>query len=341
MQVPYFAGQSALVHAIPSPVANVFSLDVSLKPNASDAEVLLVTSRQQMNHYIILRLQDGRLTLTVSFNGSTTSLPHPLFIADNEWRVVSLAVNNRFMELTVGDASEQTNTPSDPNGDSQFVFDGAVHLGGAALCTVFPCPLLTSSAGYVGCMRDLQVNVIPLDIVADALQGADIAQCPVAACSTVVCQNGGVCMGITSVNFTCVCLEGFSGRFCEVRLDVCSPSPCLFGGVCAANGSTFYCACALGRAGRMCEIGKAGTTPTSLCATPTSVSAMSTSLSVTHTHHLYLRNLRTSFHATPASVCITSSSFCGTPASLCNIPASCTLCHVHIICVTLHHFVHT
>ena len=278
----------------------MFSLDVSLKPNTSDAEVLLVTSRQQMNNYIILRLQNGRLTLTVSFNGSTASLFHSLFIADNEWRVVSLAVNNQFMELTVGNVSQQTNTPSSLNSNSQLVFDGAVHLGGTALCTVLPCPLLASSAGYVGCMRDLQVNVVPLDIVADALQGADIARCPVAACSTVVCENGGVCVGVTLVNFTCVCLEGFSGRFCEVQLDVCSPSPCLFGGVCAANGSTFYCACALGRAGRRCEIGEAGTTPTSICTTPTSL--------VPHPHHVV------------SHIC------------LCHAQTTISHCHMYIMC---------
>ena len=261
VRVPFFAGLSALVHAIPSPEVNVFSLDVSLKPNTSDGDVLLVTSNQQKNYYIILQLQDGRLTLTISFNGSTVSLSHPTFIADNEWRVVSLAASNRFLELTVAEVSQQA---SIPNGDIQFAFDGVVHLGGAALCDELPCPVGTGSTGYVGCMRDLQINVVPLDIVSDALQGADVVQCPVAVCSTVVCQNGGVCMGMDLVNFTCDCLGGFGGRFCEVRLDACSPSPCLFGGVCLANGSTFYCSCALGRPGRRCELGEVCTTPTAL-----------------------------------------------------------------------------
>ena len=361
MRVPLFTGQSALVHAIPSPEVNMFSLDVSLKPNTSDADVLLVTSQQQMDHYIILLLQDGRLTLTVSFNGSTASLPHSVFIADNEWRVVSLAISNRFMELTVGEAPEQTRIPSS---DIQFVFDGAVHLGGAALCGDRPCPLLMGSAGYVGCMRDLQINLVPLDIVSDALQGANVAQCPVAACSTVVCQNGGVCVGISSVNFTCDCLEGFGGRFCEVRLDVCSPSPCLFGGVCVANGTAFYCACALGRAGQRCEIGEVHTTPTSLCATPTSLCATPTSLCATptslcvtqythitschthiicamptsfmpHPHHLchthIIRAIPTSFVPHPHHLCDTHI-ICATPTSF--VPHPHHSCHTHIICVT-------
>ena len=291
--MPFFTGQSALVHAIPSPEVNLFSLDVSLKPNTSNADVLLVTSHQLMDHYIILQLQDGRSTLMVSFNGSTSSLSHPAFIADNEWRVVSLAVSNRFMELTVAEASEQT---SIPDGGIQFVFDGAVHLGGAALCGDGPCPVRMGSTGYVGCMRDLQINVVPLDIVSDALQGADVLQCPVAACSAVVCQNGGVCVGVSSVNFTCDCLEGFGGQFCEVRLDVCSPSPCLFGGVCVANGSTFYCSCPLGRAGRRCEIGEA----------------------CTHTHYFLLHQ----------HLCHTHVTLCHTHVTLCHTHF--TFCHTHI-----------
>ena len=38
-------------------------------------------------------------------------------------------------------------------------------------------------------------------------------------CITVVCQNGGTCLDAKD-SFTCNCVQGYGGKFCESMLDV-------------------------------------------------------------------------------------------------------------------------
>lgn len=86
-------------------------------------------------------------------------------------------------------------------------------------------------------------------------------------CLTVVCENGGVCEpgsicrdsnnSKLSINrdWSCKCRPGFSGRHCEMRVDLCRGFPCANGGTCLdSNGIDFTCACAPGFTGKHCSI---------------------------------------------------------------------------------------
>ncbi len=62
-------------------------------------------------------------------------------------------------------------------------------------------------------------------------------------CETIICQNGGTCD-----DGTCICINGFSGQFCQTAPDPCAGITCLNGGVCA-NG---VCNCPPGYSGSDC-----------------------------------------------------------------------------------------
>lgn len=65
-------------------------------------------------------------------------------------------------------------------------------------------------------------------------------------CESAPCINGGSCQDAINA-FVCVCLSGYTGRFCEVDVDVCRESTpnsvlCYNGGVCIDGpGRTFHC----------------------------------------------------------------------------------------------------
>jgi len=57
--------------------------------------------------------------------------------------------------------------------------------------------------------------------------------------------------------FFCQCNEGFIGGLCDLKLDPCTPDPCLNGGACLViEGSSFRCNCTENFQGDRCEIEK-------------------------------------------------------------------------------------
>ncbi|KAJ8390456.1 hypothetical protein AAFF_G00103910 [Aldrovandia affinis] len=67
------------------------------------------------------------------------------------------------------------------------------------------------------------------------------------------CYNGGNCTRLSS-RWTCDCMEGFTGQWCETDVDECTPDPCLNGGYCINMIDEFHCVCERNFAGKFCEL---------------------------------------------------------------------------------------
>ncbi|XP_061168859.1 uncharacterized protein LOC133178117 [Saccostrea echinata] len=76
-------------------------------------------------------------------------------------------------------------------------------------------------------------------------------------CASEPCQNSGRCLPFHDYSgFNCVCTGlGFTGSFCEKRIDVCASYPCGFGNTCVSVPvyPYFFCLCQYGKAGNLCE----------------------------------------------------------------------------------------
>lgn len=57
--------------------------------------------------------------------------------------------------------------------------------------------------------------------------------------------------------FTCVCLPGFTGSYCEHNINECDSKPCLNGGTCQDSYGTYKCTCPQGYTGLNCQVGEA------------------------------------------------------------------------------------
>lgn len=98
---------------------------------------------------------------------------------------------------------------------------------------------------------------------------------PYMPCVLHKCENGGFCTDSIKVldntkitestalilssplitnDFTCQCIEGFTGDNCERRQNPCSPNPCQYGGQCRKQGYDFMCTCPPRREGKTCEL---------------------------------------------------------------------------------------
>uniref|UniRef100_A0A8C1V3N2 Neurogenic locus notch homolog protein 1 n=1 Tax=Cyprinus carpio TaxID=7962 RepID=A0A8C1V3N2_CYPCA len=66
------------------------------------------------------------------------------------------------------------------------------------------------------------------------------------------CFNGGTCVdGINS--FSCLCLPGFTGNYCQHDVNECDSRPCQNGGTCQDGYGTYKCTCPHGYTGLNCQ----------------------------------------------------------------------------------------
>ncbi|XP_041696619.1 sushi, nidogen and EGF-like domain-containing protein 1 isoform X1 [Coregonus clupeaformis] len=77
-------------------------------------------------------------------------------------------------------------------------------------------------------------------------------QIDVDECSSVPCQNGGTCSDQVN-GFTCQCPPGFTGTVCQTDIDECKDRPCLNGALCVQGVDNFTCVCERGYTGILCE----------------------------------------------------------------------------------------
>ena len=66
----------------------------------------------------------------------------------------------------------------------------------------------------------------------------------------VNCHNGS-CVDLNST-YRCDCNEGFTGSFCETKIEGCSAKPCI-NGVCIQSFLGFSCECLRGCKGPLCD----------------------------------------------------------------------------------------
>ncbi|CAB4023329.1 fibropellin-1-like isoform X6, partial [Paramuricea clavata] len=73
-------------------------------------------------------------------------------------------------------------------------------------------------------------------------------------CANNPCMNGGKCSE-NGTSFSCLCPDGYTGRLCEIPIPPCASAPCANGGNCSESGRSFSCLCPDGYTDDRCEIG--------------------------------------------------------------------------------------
>ncbi|CAH1798747.1 unnamed protein product [Owenia fusiformis] len=72
-------------------------------------------------------------------------------------------------------------------------------------------------------------------------------------CASNPCLNSGTCTDGDN-SYTCTCISGYEGLYCDVDTDECSSNPCLNGGTCTDEVNGYTCTCVPGYEGVECAI---------------------------------------------------------------------------------------
>ncbi|OXU26021.1 hypothetical protein TSAR_005704, partial [Trichomalopsis sarcophagae] len=72
------------------------------------------------------------------------------------------------------------------------------------------------------------------------------------ACDSSPCFNNGTCVLKSLYDYTCSCVNGFAGEFCE-KVDYCASSPCRNEALCRSLDNNYQCTCASGFTGPTCS----------------------------------------------------------------------------------------
>ncbi|XP_027707162.1 neurocan core protein [Vombatus ursinus] len=77
-------------------------------------------------------------------------------------------------------------------------------------------------------------------------------EAPANPCENNPCLHGGTCHA-NHTSFGCSCDQGFTGENCEIDIDDCLSSPCLNGGTCIDEVNSFICLCLPSYGGSLCD----------------------------------------------------------------------------------------
>ncbi|XP_048248139.1 uncharacterized protein LOC124151774 isoform X1 [Haliotis rufescens] len=140
-----------------------------------------------------------------------------------------------------------------PGADTVDKCFGECRPGYVSCCGVepcYPCPKNTYNDKYRStyCIQCPE-NTITVDVASNSS-----TQCIVVdQCEGHSCVNGATCLN-NDTFYTCDCLPGFTGSFCETDIDDCASQPCVNGGTCVDAVNNFTCSCPPGYDGGCCEM---------------------------------------------------------------------------------------
>ena len=249
--LPYFDGRATYI-AYPM-LTNSFSttsLYLEVRPASLDG-LILVNYQLGGVDFIAIAMRDGIVELWYDLGQGPVTITSRTPVSLEEWHSILVSRSGRLGELMVDDAPAVSGTS--PGSFTMLQVNSDLYVGGAPMPVSLPVEL-RSLSWFNGCIREIrtQVQGSTLDLIADAISGQGVSECPALdVCDVTTCSNNGICTN-TVDSFVCECVPGFTGSRCEV--DLCAVnSPCLNNGMCyAEDGDVLLCNCSAPFTGPTC-----------------------------------------------------------------------------------------
>ncbi|XP_062132511.1 uncharacterized protein LOC133843116 isoform X2 [Drosophila sulfurigaster albostrigata] len=175
LQVPAFNGSSFLRYA---PLGNSaliwLELKVILKPEQSDG-LILYSGPEHRGDFIALYLHDGFVEFAFDLGSGPAVVRSEYSLSLGQWHTIKISRTARLAVLKIDQHQEVMTISS--NGFWHLSLAQNLFVGGVNHVDHLPLDLKYKSF-FVGCIQRIDINGHSLGIVAEALGGSNIANCP-------------------------------------------------------------------------------------------------------------------------------------------------------------------
>ncbi|KAH8254010.1 hypothetical protein KR032_007940 [Drosophila birchii] len=175
LQVPAFNGSSFLRYAPLGDSALIWlELKVTLKPEQSDG-LILYSGPEHRGDFIALYLNEGFVEFAFDLGSGPALVRSEHSLSLGQWHTIRISRTARLAVLKVDQYQEVMTISS--NGFWHLSLDQNLFVGGVNHVDRLPLDLKYKPF-FVGCIQKIEINGHSLGIVAEALGGSNIGNCP-------------------------------------------------------------------------------------------------------------------------------------------------------------------
>ncbi|KAJ8925428.1 hypothetical protein NQ315_009261, partial [Exocentrus adspersus] len=212
LQVPSFNGSSHLRYrGLAENALTWLDLDVTFKPTAPDGLIIYNGHRMDgTGDFMGLYLNDGYVEFAYDLGTGAVVARSQYKIMMSEWHQVRISRTGRLGILSVD--NQLSEEVLSPGAFTQLSLPQNLYLGGVPNFGIVS-PQVKVRLSFVGCIQKVQMNGRIVNILAEALGGANVDNCP-HPCVARPCGEDGECIPELDY-FTCKCKPGYRDHLCS------------------------------------------------------------------------------------------------------------------------------
>nr|XP_050845973.1 basement membrane-specific heparan sulfate proteoglycan core protein isoform X24 [Vespula vulgaris] len=275
---PAFNDDKAFIaHDTPKALRRL-KIAMNFNPTDEGDGILIYCSQSEegLGDFAALIIKNKHVEFRYDIGSGMATLRSNYIVQPGTWTYVT--VNRDFKEAKLSVNGEPFIEARSPGGARTMTLNTPLYIGGVDRRKITLNKNLNVDRNFRGCISELEVASVSLEILKSATDMANIEDCSMLhpnqtiprttlitppptnppttlydPCASSPCIHG-FCQSLDSREYSCTCEYGYAGRNCENVLKQCEVyAPCRNGGTCTDLHGSYKCDCRLGFNGQTCE----------------------------------------------------------------------------------------
>ncbi|XP_035741560.1 basement membrane-specific heparan sulfate proteoglycan core protein-like isoform X34 [Vespa mandarinia] len=275
---PAFNDDKAFIaHDTPKALRRL-KIAMNFNPTDEGDGILIYCSQSEegLGDFAALIIKNKHVEFRYDIGSGMATLRSNYIVQPGTWTYVT--INRDFKEAKLSVNGEPFVEARSPGGARTMTLNTPLYIGGIDRRKITLNKNLNVDRSFRGCISELEVASVSLEILKSAMDMANIEDCSMLhpnqtisrttlitppptsppttlydPCTSSPCIHG-FCQSLDSREYSCTCEYGYAGRNCENVLKQCEVyAPCRNGGSCTDLHGSYKCDCRLGFNGQTCE----------------------------------------------------------------------------------------